>query len=107
MGTVIQASELVEGDIIREYRGASPLTPGHAVLRKITGSRVVQTSARYAVLQTEDLQGRQLTGEMSLFGTLSVERLDEIPLAEVVPVLSTLKPGEQLNIVYAEGRFWA
>lgn len=107
MGTILQAAELEVGDLVREHRGGTPLSPGFAHVRKIVATRTVNVGQTYQVLQTEDVEGRGLRGEINLSGTLVVEKLDYIPLAEVESVLRNLKPGEQLNIVYADGKFWA
>lgn len=106
MGTVIQASELEVGDLYRAYRIPSRIEPGGSIIRKITGARTVRTSETYRVLETRAIDGTQ-RGEISLRADISVERLDTAGTpAEIADTLSYMMPGEQLNIVYAEGRFW-
>lgn len=106
MGHIIQAAELEIGDLYREYLSSNRYGPGRTYVRKVTGSRTVRTSETYQVLTTMDVEGKGLHGEISLRADMSIEKLEEIYLAEVNEVLTGLSPGEQLNIVYAEGRFW-
>lgn len=106
MGTVIQANELEVGDLYRDYNSGSRLTPGGAIIRKVTGSREHTFTETYTVLETEDIEGRNLRGEISLRRELAVERLDEISEANIGSELRGMYPGDQLNIVYYDMRFW-